>query len=132
MTCQNKSTRQTLRVARKKTSILCTPNQNPQTLTIQLRNRNEEIMAQLHIAYITLMKLKLVIPEQHAQREVQLHICQIDTKTIARTATKRNHEALQWNAIGGLGIVEPALRDEGAGRREQSFVVGDFGDGHGL
>jgi len=116
----------------RKFSILRALNQNPQSLTIQLRNRNEEIMTQFHIADISLMEFKLVLPEQHAQREVQLHICQIDTETIARTATERNHESLQWNAVGGLGIVEPALRDEGAGRREESFVVGDFGDGHGL
>lgn len=46
-------------------------NKHPHTFTIQLRNRDEEIMAQFHISHICLVDLVTVPAEHHAECEVE-------------------------------------------------------------
>ena len=107
-----------------------TLNEHPDALTIQLGNRNKEIMAELHILDIRLVQLKFVPPEHHPENEIQLRPRKIHTQARPRPATKANQIPLQRQTIGRSRIIEPALGDVFVAIWENRFVVRDFRDGH--
>lgn len=87
-------------------------------------------MPQLHIPDILLVNLKPIPPKHHTQRQIKFRPRQVDAETTACPPTKGHHEAVERDAVGRGGVVEPALGQEGVGGGEDGFVVGEFGDRH--
>lgn len=85
----------------------------------------KHIPIDIHRLTARLEQLKLKVPIHIRQRNVHLRVSEVDAKTRAGAATKRDEIAREFPPVWRDGVVEPALGLEGERIGEDRFVVRD-------